>query len=143
MKKAVLGKVIHPKYYKVLKEAAQQSFEQIKNGWSACTSSKTQRRSFFYEKSWNGKRYLFANVNYFRYLTFCYFDRANSIKIALWSVSYKFVNWFWLNLPNWNSKKFSTSKVKSNSHLQMDIFCHFDLCHCRRNTFQNLKDTWI
>ena len=38
------------------------------------------------------------------------------------SVSYKFVNWFWLNLPYPNSKMFSTSNVKNNSHLQMDIF---------------------
>ena len=27
-----------------------------------------------------------------------------------------------------------TSNVKIFSHLQMDIFCHFNLYHCRRNT---------
>ena len=72
---------------------------------------------------------------------FCYLDRANSIKTNLQncnlqiirSISYKFVNWFWLNLPNWNSKKVSTSNVKNYSNLQMDIFCHFNLCHRKRN----------
>ena len=67
--------------------------------------------------------------------------RANSIKIAFWtcnlwtgwSVIYKFVNRFWLNLHYSNSKKFSTSYVKDNSHSQMDISCHFDFCNSRRN----------
>ena len=65
---------------------------------------------FYYDKSRNGKRYPFANVNSFWYRmwnkTFCHLDRANSIKTALQtcnlstglSLSYKSVSWFWLNL---------------------------------------------
>ena len=61
---------------------------------------------------------------------FLHLVMANSIENNLlacnsWtgrSVSYKFVNWFWLNLPYPNSKMFSTSNVENNSHLQMDIF---------------------
>ena len=42
-------------------------------------------------------------------------------------------------IQNSNSKKFSTSNVKNNSHLQMDIFCHFDFCHSRRNGFKQRR----
>ena len=45
----------------------------------------------------------------------------------------KFV--FWLNLPHQNDKTFFTSNVKNFSHLEMDIFCYFNFCHCRRNNF--------
>ena len=102
-------------------------------------------RHFLYnDKDRNGKRYPFADVNNFWHLlwkTFCYFDRANSIKTNLQtcnlqtiqSISYKSIHQFWLNLPYPNSKTFSTSNVKNNPHLQGDIFCHFDFCHSRRN----------
>ena len=30
---------------------------------------------------------------------------------------------------------FFTSNVKKISHLQIDIFCYFGFCHCRRNAF--------
>ena len=110
------------------------------------TVLKSRRRFFYYDKSRNGKRHLFANVKSFWHLmrkTFCHLDGANSIKIDLqtcnlWtgrSVSYKSVNWFRLNLPYPNGKKFSTSYIKKNSHLQIDIFFHFDFCHSRRNGF--------
>ena len=46
----------------------------------------------------------------------------------------------WIKLPHPNSKEFSTSNVKKNSNLQMDIFCNFDFCHSRRNGL-NLKFT--
>ena len=104
-------------------------------------------RHFFYnDKSWNGKRYLFANVKSFWHLmwkTFCHSGRENSIKTNLetcnlWTgqyVSYKSVNLFWLNLPHQNGKTFFTSNVKNFSHLQMNIVCYFDFCHCRRNAF--------
>ena len=42
---------------------------------------------------------------------------------------YKSVNQFWWNLPYQNGKKFSRWNVEIFSHLQMDIFCHFDVCH--------------
>ena len=79
--------------------------------------------------------------------TFCHLDRACSIKTDLqtcnlWTgqvVSYMFVNWFWLNLFYPNGKKFSTSNVKKNWQLQMDIFCHFDFCHRRRNGFKQRR----
>ena len=78
--------------------------------------------------------------------TFCHLVGANSIENNLracnsWtgrSVSCK-VNWFWLNLPNQNRKMFSTSTVKNNSHLQMDIFYHLDFCHSRKNGFWAVK----
>ena len=74
---------------------------------------------------------------------FCYSGRANSIKIDIQtcnlhtdqSVNYKFVNQFWLNLLHQNGKMFFTSNVKNFSHMQMDIFCYFNFCHCRRNNF--------
>ena len=63
---------------------------------------------------------------------------AISIKIGLQNCSLQtgrsisYVNQFWLN-PN--GKTFSRSISKSTSHLQLDIFCHFDFCHNRRNCF--------
>ncbi len=48
-------------------------------------------------------------------------------------ISYKFVNWFQLNLPYPNGKKFSASNVKKNSHFQMDIFYFINVCHSRKN----------
>ena len=59
--------------------------------------------------------------------------------VTRWSVSYKYVHWFWLNLHYPNSKKFSTSNVKNNSHSQMDIFYHFNFCHSRRNQSKIVK----
>ena len=100
------------------------------------------RRRFFYnDKSGNSKRYPFANVKSFWHLmwkTFCHTGGANSIKTNLqfcnaWTG--QSVNLFWLNLPHQNGKTFFTSNVKNFSHLQMDIFCCFDFCHCRRNAF--------
>ena len=105
------------------------------------------RRHFFYDdKSQNSKRYPFANVKSFWHLMwkrFCHSGRENSIKTNLetcnlWTgqyVSFKSVNLFWLNLPHQKGKTFFTSNVKNFSHLQMDIFCCFDFCHCRRNAF--------
>ena len=84
---------------------------------TSCQTGLSKRRFFYYDKRWNGKRCLLANVDYFWHLmwkTFCHLDGANSIKTALWtcnlwtewSVTYKSVNWFWLNLPLYqNSKK--------------------------------------
>ena len=65
---------------------------------------------FNYDKRWRDLRYPFANVETFCDLQmwfFLLFDGVNSIKTALqtcnlWfilSVSYKFVNWSWWNLP--------------------------------------------
>ena len=101
---------------------------------------------FFNDKSRNSKRYPFANVKSFWHLMwkmFCHSGGVNSIKTNLltcnlWTgqyVSYKSVNLFWLNLPHQNGKTFFTSNVKTFSHLQMDIFCYFDFCHCRSNAF--------
>ena len=98
------------------------------------------------DKNQNSKRYSFANVKSFWHLmwkTFCHSGRENSIKTNLeacnlWTgqyVSFKSVNLFWLNLPHQNGKTFFTSNVKNFSHLQMDIFCYFNFCHCRRNNF--------
>ena len=95
---------------------------------------------FYYDKSWNGKRCPFANVNSFWNLlrkTFFHLNRANSMETNLRTcnlrsgqfINYKSVNQFWLNLTYTKGKKFSTSNVKIDSDLQMDIFCHFDLCH--------------
>ena len=86
------------------------------------------------------KRYLFANL---MWKTFCHTGGVNSIKTNLqtcnlWTgkyLSYKSVNLVWLNLPHQNGKTFYTSNVKNISHLQMNIFCCFDFCHCKRNTF--------
>jgi hypothetical protein len=51
----------------------------------------------------------------------CHLDGANSIKTALWACNLwtglQAHNWFWKNLPCPNSKKFSTSNIKNNSHL--------------------------
>ena len=77
------------------------------------------------------------------YLHVFFFDRANSIKTNLQtcnlqniqSISYKSIKQFWLNLPYPNSKTFSTSNIKNNPNLQIDIFCHFDFSHSRRNAF--------
>ena len=107
------------------------------------------RRRFFYnDKSWNSKRYLFANVKSFCHLMwkrFCHSVGVNSIKtnlqtFNLWTdqfVKYKSVNLFWLNLPHQNGKTFFASNVKNYSHLQTDIFCYFNFCHCRRDNFDN------
>ena len=45
------------------------------------------------------------------------------------------VIYFWLNLSHPNGKKFFISNVKSFSHLQIDIFWHFNFFHIRRNGF--------
>ena len=84
------------------------------------------------------KRVFFWHLNW---KTFCHLDRASSIKTDLqtwnlWtgrSLSYESVNWYQLNLPYPNVKKFSTSNVekvstsnvKNNSYLQMDIWIPF------------------
>ena len=111
--------------------------------WSNITIKKAI--FFYYEKSWNGQRYPFSNMNYFWHLmwkTFCFLDRANSIKtnlqtynlqIGQYNYKYKSVNQFWWNLPYPNGKKFSRWNVETFSHLQLGIFCHFDVCHSRRN----------
>ena len=96
-------------------------------------------RCFFYNnKSWNSKRHPFANVKSFLHLMWKMFailvGQIQSKLILqtcnLWTgqyVSYKAENQFWFNLPH---KKFFTSNVKNFSHLQIEIFCYFDLCHC-------------
>ena len=35
-----------------------------------------------------------------------------------------------------SEKRFFTSNVKNFSHLQMNIFCYFHFCQCRRNIFR-------
>ena len=71
-------------------------------------------------------------------LSFCHLDRANSIKNN-WQTcnlqTCQSIKQFRLNLPHPNVKKFSRSNGKTFSHLQMDIFCHFDFCHTLRNGF--------
>ena len=78
--------------------------------------------------------------------------QPNSIKANSWtfklltdqSICYKSVSRFPLNFPYPNGKKFSTSNVKKKSHLQIDIFCHFDFCGNRRNDFgSNYKSIFI
>ena len=113
------------------------------------------KRYFFYQdKSQNGKRYPFENVKCFWHLiwkTFCHLDRTSSIKTdlqncKLWTgqtVSQKFVDWFQLNLPYPNGKKFSTSNVKKNWHLQMDIFCHFDFFIVEEMTSNNVAKSTL
>ena len=90
----VLGKVKHSMYYKDLKKAAQQSFGQIKNGlvsgWLACTSSKTQRCSFYYDKSWNDKRSIC--LEYLGYITLGLGwkdGRTYSVGVTLYSIVVK------------------------------------------------------
>ena len=104
------------------------------------------RRRFFYnDKSWNSKRYLFANVKSFCHLMWkriYHSGGVNSIltnlqTFNLWTgqyVSYKSesVDQFWFNLPHNNDKM---SNVKNFSHLKIDIFCYFNFCHWRRNAF--------
>ena len=82
------------------------------------------RRFFYNDKDWNGKRYPFADVNYFWHLmlkTFCYIFRLGKFN------QNQFTNLeltdHWLNLPYPNSKTFSTSNVKNNPHLQIENFC--------------------
>ena len=61
----------------------------LKNSQSSfCLAGSVLHRShfFYYDKSRNGKRYPFANVNSFWYRmwkTFCHLDRANSIETNL------------------------------------------------------------
>ena len=73
----------------------------------------------------NDKNIYLKMWNFFCHLMwkmFCHFYRANSIKTNLltcnlwtkWSVSYKSVNLFWLNLPYRNGKTFSTSNGKKS-----------------------------
>ena len=42
-------------------------------------------------------------------------------------------------MPHLRGKTFFTSNVKNVSHLQLDIFCYFDFCYCRRNAFRLTK----
>ena len=50
------------------------------------------------------------------------------------SESYKSTYQFWLNLSYSHGKKFS--------HLQINIFCHFNFCHNRRNGFWSHGFGW-
>ena len=100
---------------------------------------KAWRRFFYNDKSWNSKRYLFANVKSFWHLmwkTFCHSGWANSIKTDLQTcnsrtgqyVSYKSVNQFWLNLHNQNRKMIwhQMSKSFHNMHfLKIEPPCDF------------------
>ena len=74
---------------------------------------------------------------------FLTFEWANSIETRLWtynlltgwSISYKSLKQFQFNLPHQMAKKITFEIGKRFSHLQMDIFCHFNFCHNRRNGF--------
>ena len=52
-----------------------------------------------------------------------------------WSISYKSIKQFRLNLLLQMAKYFCIWNGKTFSHLQMDIFCHFNFCYNRRNGF--------
>ena len=58
---------------------------------------------------------------------------------TIWSISYKSMNQFWLNLPYINGKTFSTSNVKKNPHFQIDIFVIGCEKHSRRNAFSQFE----
>ena len=96
---------------------------------------------FFYHVKSQNERYPLANV--------IFFDIWSGKLFAIWgrkfnwnwpdrSISYKSVKQFQLNLPFPKGKKISRSNVKKISHLQMDIFCHFNFWHDRRNGFCTL-----
>ena len=75
--------------------------------------------------------FLIFNVDYFLPFGLGKFNQNCFIDLqTIQFISYKSVNWFWLNLPYRYSKN---SNVKNNAHWQMDLFCHFDFCHSRRN----------
>ena len=59
--------------------------------------------------------------------TFCYLDRAYSIKNNLQTCNLQ------IGQYKYKSVKFSSWNVVTFSHLQMDIFCHFNFCNSRRN----------
>ena len=56
-----------------------------------------------------------------------------------WSVSYKSVNQFWLNLSHPNSKNKSTSNVKK-FHIVCNIFSHFNISHNRKTPASWLEE---
>ena len=62
---------------------------------------------FFYGKIWNGKNYPFANMN-------IVLQFGNGFLLAFARVS-------------------SSNKILKISHMQIDIFYHFKVCHDRRN----------
>ena len=74
---------------------------------------------------------------------FLTFERAYSIKTRLWtcnlptswSISYKFLKHIQFNLPYQMANEITFEIGKRVSHLQIDIFCHFNFCHNRRNGF--------
>ena len=45
-----------------------------------------------------------------------------------------------IEFTQYKYQKMSTSDVKNNSYLQMDIFYHFDFCHSRKNAFCTIKE---
>ena len=107
----------------------------------------TRSHFFYYDKSQNGKRYPFANYNLFWHLiwkTFCHLDRANSIETDLQT--------FKLQTGRFITKLQVCKKVSIKpsfnyirpiqmakcSHLGVNIFCHFNFCHDRRNDFSLL-----
>ena len=49
------------------------------------------------------------------------------------SISYKFEKHFWFNLPYPTAKFFSNQLAKTFSHLQIYIFCHFNISNNRKN----------
>ena len=51
------------------------------------------------------------------------------------SISYKFEKHFPFNLPYPTAKSFSNQLAKTFSHLQMDIFCHFNISQNRKIAF--------
>lgn len=55
-----------------------------------------------------------------------------------------FFSYLWQKLKNkhWQRvSKWSKSSGKYFSHLKIDIFCHFDFCHNRRNSFSLTQDS--
>ena len=80
------------------------------------------------------KKLKWQKISVFKSELFLTFDVENFfLQIGQYNYKYKSVNQFWWNLPYPNGKKFSRRNVETFSHLQLGIFCHFDVCYSRRN----------
>ena len=94
--------------------------------WSNITIKKA---IFFYYK----KVEMAKDIRFQKWIIFDIWCGNFFLQIGQYNYKYKSVNQFWWNLPYPNGKKFSRRNVETFSHLQLGIFCHFDVCYSRRN----------
>ena len=92
---------------------------------------------FYYGKTWNGKTYPFANVNFFWHLIWTI--------VTIWTTAGNIYLLDFVNLRNlqcrrvfkWKHKHILSVKKFEFLQMYMKVFCHFKFCHYRRKDFSS------